>query len=76
MPIYEYGCEKCGNGFETLIRNKADEAELRCPSCGGVQLHRRLSIFGVTGAVEKPITGSSGSSACGGCTAKSCAGCH
>ena len=74
MPIYEYACEACGHGFEELIRNKGDEEELCCPSCGGKHLNRQMSVFGVQGNVSKPIV--SGGSSCGGCKATSCAGCR
>lgn len=33
MPIYEYGCEACGNEFELMQRIGADAPP--CPSCGG-----------------------------------------
>lgn len=74
MPIYEYRCLDCQTDFEDLIRNKADEEALECPSCRSKNLVKQMSAFGVQGAVEKPIT--AGSSSCGGCTASSCAGCR
>jgi len=74
MPIYEYQCEDCQRRFEDLIRNKADEEALQCPSCGSKNLVKQMSAFGVQGAVEKPIT--AGSSSCTGCTATSCASCR
>ncbi|MFH0902495.1 MAG: zinc ribbon domain-containing protein [Pseudomonadota bacterium] len=73
MPIYEYACQACGRSFEELIRGKADEEELCCPSCKGKDLVRELSVFGVQGNVSKPITGGS---SCGGCSGGSCSSCH
>ena len=35
MPIYEYGCRKCGNVFEEWVKT-FDSPELEpCPKCGG-----------------------------------------
>lgn len=47
MPIYEYGCRKCGECFEELVRNAQDEAELKCPACGADAPERRLSACAV-----------------------------
>ena len=41
MPIYEYGCAKCGHEFETLVRNGAAPD---CPSCGSSKLEKKLSV--------------------------------
>ena len=77
MPIYEYGCETCQHAFEELIRNKQDEEELRCPACGGARLQRQMSVFGVQGAVSKPVFASGGGGGgCAGCSGGSCATCH
>jgi putative FmdB family regulatory protein len=41
MPIFEYSCRTCQAQFEVLIRGNAQAA---CPSCGGVDLERLLSV--------------------------------
>lgn len=33
MPLYEYACPNCGEGFE-LIQKFSDPPEAICPSCG------------------------------------------
>lgn len=33
MPIYEYGCEKCGHVTE-LMQKISDPAPETCPACG------------------------------------------
>jgi putative FmdB family regulatory protein len=79
MPIYEYVCAGCQKVFEELIRNKADEAELRCPGCGATSgIDRQMSVFGVQGDVARPISSSPAGAGggCAGCSGKSCAGCH
>jgi putative FmdB family regulatory protein len=45
MPIYEFGCEACGERFEELVGPPAgaSEQELRCPACGGDRLKRLLA---------------------------------
>jgi putative FmdB family regulatory protein len=42
MPIYEYRCANCGTEFEKLVR--ASDT-LKCPSCEGEELHKKLSVF-------------------------------
>ena len=34
MPIYEYGCHKCGKTTE-IMQKFSDQPLSRCPSCGG-----------------------------------------
>ncbi|WP_373048188.1 FmdB family zinc ribbon protein [Vulgatibacter sp.] len=41
MPIYEYGCEKCGNTTE-LMQKISDPAPEACPSCGETGSMSRL----------------------------------
>ena len=52
MPIYEYGCKKCGNGFE-LMRPLADRDKAsKCPSCGSRSIARKLSVFSFARGAE------------------------
>ena len=41
MPIYEFECEQCGNGFDDLVAVGTEHAE--CPECGSQQTKRRYS---------------------------------
>ena len=34
MPIYEYGCEKCGQTFE-YMQSVSDAPKTECEACGG-----------------------------------------
>ncbi|MDL2316120.1 zinc ribbon domain-containing protein [Desulfovibrio sp. OttesenSCG-928-A18] len=78
MPIYEYKCTKCEKEFEELVFGDENPP---CPACGAGETTRLLSCAclhmpapsraGQT--VSYPSAG--GKSACGGCTATSCAGC-
>lgn len=42
MPIFEYGCETCGESFELLVRS---DSRISCPACGGEALKQKLSLF-------------------------------
>jgi len=48
MPIYEYRCKKCNNGFEALIRSAREESLVECPHCEQGEIERVLSSFSVT----------------------------
>jgi len=66
MPLYEYKCNKCGAGFEVLVRNESDVPE-KCPKCGATKIEKLLSPFAPSG-------GSDGTSFCdsGNCGTSSC----
>jgi putative FmdB family regulatory protein len=76
MPIYEYHCKKCDQGFEYLVFG-SDEPK-NCPSCNSRKVGRIMSACGFkTGGSSSEPAGSSASSSssCGGCSASSCSGC-
>jgi putative FmdB family regulatory protein len=58
MPIYDYACEECGNGFEHLAR-RMDEAAPACPKCGGKKTAKQLSAFAVGAASGSAASGKS-----------------
>lgn len=41
MPIYEYGCEKCGHTFERL-QKVSDEPVSECPGCSASGAVKKL----------------------------------
>lgn len=45
MPIYEYTCKKCGEGFVLLQRVGATEKDTVCPICGSQEVRKNLSSF-------------------------------
>ncbi|MDD4858893.1 MAG: zinc ribbon domain-containing protein [Dehalococcoidales bacterium] len=45
MPIYEYGCTKCGEKFELLRRFTDKDGDIKCPKCGKPAAKRTLSTF-------------------------------
>lgn len=74
MPIYEYHCDQCNTDFECLvIGGEAPE----CPECNGRNIHKMMSACGFVskGSGGETVGKSAGASACGSCTAGSCAGC-
>jgi putative FmdB family regulatory protein len=50
MPIYEYECRACRHRFEQLIIHSIIA---ECPSCGGRDLDRLVSLFGVDSDVTR-----------------------
>jgi putative FmdB family regulatory protein len=49
MPIYEYRCEECGEGFELFVRSLSRQLEPTCPKCGSKKVSKSVSLFGVGG---------------------------
>ena len=45
MPVYEYTCQKCGEGFDALRWASEMDKPVACPKCGSEQTERRLSVF-------------------------------
>ncbi len=74
MPIFEYQCKGCGLEFEKLVFGQETPA---CPDCDSTKVCKLMSTCGFVskGAGGETVGTSAASSACGGCTAGSCAGC-
>jgi len=70
MPIYEFACRGCGRSFETLVR-LGREAEVVCPCCGGREVRKLLSSFGIGGGSSRLKD----SGSCASCSSKSCSTC-
>ena len=49
MPLYEFHCKKCGKDSEILVRS-SDWKGTTCPSCGSVELVKKLSVFASSAA--------------------------
>jgi putative FmdB family regulatory protein len=45
MPLYEYTCNACEEGFTLLQSVHARPEETVCPACGGSRVVRRMSVF-------------------------------
>jgi len=70
MPILEYQCQGCENGFEWLSGVTYDESDPVCPTCGGKELQRKMSVF----ATATGGAGPSESCEPGGCESGPCGG--
>ncbi len=68
MPVYEFACKTCGHHFEEFTWSSADGHATTCPSCGGAEARKLISVFGI-GRAES--AGAAPAAPCGpGC------GCH
>jgi putative FmdB family regulatory protein len=70
MPIYEFVCRACDRTFETLVR-LGREGEVVCPSCGGREIRKLHSSFGIGGGSSRLKN----SGSCTSCSSKSCSTC-
>jgi hypothetical protein len=68
MPIYEYEAVEDGEVIELLRSMKDADSPVEDPSGQGRTFRRRMSVFGVSGAVDAQATPAGGhvhSSGCG-----------
>jgi putative FmdB family regulatory protein len=52
MPLYEFICKACGKRFEALVRLGQEKA-VCCESCGGKDLQKLFSAFGIGGGASR-----------------------
>jgi len=77
MPIYEFGCRRCGRRFEELFLGSDDIDAVRCPDCRSKRVERVASAFFARSSSGGDGGGKSlGGSECAACTAASCTGCR
>lgn len=76
MPIFNFKCEKCGKLFETLLKNRSEEAE--CPECGSKELlsaPNRISVGRSSNSNSCPAQAMCpGAAVSGGCGCSGCCG--
>lgn len=70
MPLYEYECQNCRKRFEALVR-LGRESEVVCAFCGGSNVRKLLSAFGISGGSSR-LKASTGCSSCKGGTCSTC----
>ncbi len=78
MPVYEYTCPECQARFDLRRSMSQRDVLAQCPRCQGMNGVRRISLPMFLSQVENggvQMATSSGS-ACGSCSASSCAGCR
>jgi putative FmdB family regulatory protein len=56
MPLYEFECPDCQQGFEELVRHPKTVKDVTCPSCGSRQVKKKLSTvaFSTAGGQRPP----------------------
>ena len=59
MPIYEYRCEACSEGFEVFVRSPSRQTDPTCPKCGSQKAKKAISLFGVGGTARSNTSGAS-----------------
>lgn len=47
MPMYQYTCQTCGQGFEKQLRMSESSATQSCPACGSRETRKRLGAIAV-----------------------------
>ncbi len=52
MPLYDYKCQQCANGFTELRRSSEMDTQIDCPECGSGETMRSISSFAVGGSVS------------------------
>ncbi len=73
MPIYEFVCGSCGEEFEELVLGS--RRDIKCPNCGGEEVHKKMSAFAFKSGHKFVSTGKKASGGCSGCTSSSCGSC-
>ena len=43
MPLYDYQCQQCTNGFTELRRSSEMDTQIDCPECGSRETIRSIS---------------------------------
>jgi putative FmdB family regulatory protein len=74
MPIYEYVCLDCKSDFELIRPMSQSDTSLKCESCGGKRVKRKLAMV-VAMSGGHAVSGASGGSSCGSCSGGNCSGC-
>ncbi len=72
MPLYEYECSDCGEGFEVLV---IDSGEIiKCVRCDSENIGKQFSTFGL-GSSSESFGVSESENSSGSCSQSSCCCC-
>lgn len=52
MPLYEYQCQDCGQPFEKMMRFSEMNQSPVCPTCGGENTKKQISLFASAGSTS------------------------
>jgi putative FmdB family regulatory protein len=75
MPLYEYRCEECGEPFSLRRSINERDEDAVCPACAATKVVRLISSFAAFSHGDGASVVGLNTSACGGCSQTSCAGC-
>ena len=64
MPLYEYQCNECGEGFEKVVPFSASNQNQTCPICQSQDTRKKISRFASFGEAQGAASLST-SSSCG-----------
>lgn len=67
MPIYEYVCQSCEHAFEELVPTMTARHATKCPSCGGSDVERKMSVFAAREGSAQSSPGPGPVGPCGQC---------
>ena len=62
MPMYEFDCRACGQPFEELVFRVAPIEVVRCPTCGSLDVKKKLSA--VAARIAGGMSGASAGESC------------
>jgi putative FmdB family regulatory protein len=54
MPVFEFHCPSCGQGFDELVPSADDLSAVACPGCGNKRVERRISVFSAHSSASPP----------------------
>src|SRR2546421_1413343 len=72
MAIYEYECKECRHEFSNLRPMSSIDDSPSCPTCGGKDTKRKLSMFAVTREAASNAIPLRSNGCCGGGGACGC----
>ncbi len=49
MPMYQFSCRECGQGFEKRLRMSQASDQQDCPSCGGENTKKVFGTIAIGG---------------------------
>lgn len=64
MPIYEFHCASCNKDFDELVQNPKAVSGVKCPTCGGMDVERKISTFSAHATGSPPCGLPSGNACC------------
>jgi len=74
MPIYEFTCAGCGEGFEKLVFGS--DPGVMCPRCGSGDVRKKVSACAIKAGFRFVGTGRKASGGgCAGCAGSNCSSC-